>query len=288
MDKKELLKNYKEKELASEIKIQEKNMESYLDENKVHFIRCDGRHFKTFTKGFKKPFDDIFRNTMTKTMIALCEEIGGNAIGFTQSDEITVMFKKEKPESELIFSGRVQKISSSMAASCTLYFNKFLIEEINLAKNKLIDEYQQDCILSISEINDNVEKEFEIYNSKILKATFDCRLFSMAPEDAKKVFIWRILDCQKNAIQMISRCYFSNKELHSKNTLDMKNMLLSKNIDIDNIANKYIYGVVAIKEEKVLYVGTDKECIRNKYVTKDSLDIIFNEMYDYLYVPNNK
>ena len=40
-------------------------------------VRLDGSSFHVFTKGMKRPFDDIFRKTMQDTMMALCKEIPG-------------------------------------------------------------------------------------------------------------------------------------------------------------------------------------------------------------------
>lgn len=277
MDYIEKLSRYQESVLAIKNKESEKENERILDDNKIHFIRCDGRHFKTFTKGFKKPFDEIFRNTMNKTMIALCEEIQGSIMGFTQSDEITIMFKKKNKESELPFSGRVTKIETSASASCTLFFNKFFMEEVALAKEKSRDKYRDEGLLTEGEIQDVVNKEFSIYENKFLIATFDARVFSKNTlEESREVFIWRILDCYKNAIQMIARTQFSNKELKNKKTNDMKKMLLQKGIDVSNYSNRNMYGVVTIKEERLLYKGTNRECIRNKYTLKDSLETIFS------------
>ena len=40
-------------------------------------IRIDGKAFHTFTRGMKKPFDDILMESMHKTMRYLCENIQG-------------------------------------------------------------------------------------------------------------------------------------------------------------------------------------------------------------------
>ena len=54
-------------------------------------IRIDGKAFHTFTRGFKKPFDDILIKSMQQTMKYLCEHIQGCVLGYTQSDEITLV-----------------------------------------------------------------------------------------------------------------------------------------------------------------------------------------------------
>ena len=54
-------------------------------------IRLDGKAFHTFTRGFKKPFDEVFNKAMQSTMKYLCENIQGCVLGYTQSDEITLV-----------------------------------------------------------------------------------------------------------------------------------------------------------------------------------------------------
>ena len=276
MDYIQALRFFNESELATKIKVAEHNAPNIFDGSGIYFLRCDGRHFKSFTKGLKKPFDKILRNTMERTMIALCEEVQGSVIGFTQSDEITVMFKKQNENSQLSYGGRRTKIETSAAASCTLFFNKFFMEEVQDAIDKKIDEYLKDNILGISEIKEIVNKDFEIYTKKFLTATFDARCFEMStPMEAQQVVIWRILDCYKNAIQMIARSNFSNKELHEKKTYQMVSMLKDKGITISSFPIRNIYGAFCCKEEKLLYKGTNRECVRSKYTLKDTLSSVF-------------
>ena len=40
-------------------------------------IRIDGKTFHTFTRGFKRPFDDVLIKTMQETTKYLCENIQG-------------------------------------------------------------------------------------------------------------------------------------------------------------------------------------------------------------------
>lgn len=106
------LRNYKESDLAEKIKKEEKKVESLIDINKPIFVRLDGKRFSKFTKGFDYPFDEVFRTAMKKTMLELCSEIQGAVMGYTQSDEITILFEKTNSESQIMFGGRVQKIVS--------------------------------------------------------------------------------------------------------------------------------------------------------------------------------
>ena len=63
----------------------------YLQKRIPVMIRVDGRSFHTFTKGFKRPFDDILIKSMQETMKYMCENIQGCVLGYTQSDEITLV-----------------------------------------------------------------------------------------------------------------------------------------------------------------------------------------------------
>lgn len=245
------LRDYTESVLAEKIKSYEKNSETYLDSSKPCFIRCDGRRFSKFTKGFDKPFDKVFRDTMTRTMLSLLSEVQGAIMGYTQSDEITIMFQKMSEESEIMFSGRVQKIVSEMSSMATLFFNKYFIEEAEKTSDSK-------------------------YKDKYMMATFDCRVFNV-DENPMEVFIWRCLDCQKNAIQMIARSHFSHKEINNKNLGEMKAMLKEKGIIVNDFNKEYIFGVIATKEEMILNIGTDRECVRNKFVPKCALEILDKE-----------
>lgn len=49
-------------------------------------IRIDGKAFHTFTRRFKRPFDDVLIKTMQETTKYLCENIQGYVLGYTQSD----------------------------------------------------------------------------------------------------------------------------------------------------------------------------------------------------------
>ena len=54
-------------------------------------IRIDGKAFHTFAKDFVKPFDKVLMKSMQETMKYLCENVQGCVLGYTQSDEITLL-----------------------------------------------------------------------------------------------------------------------------------------------------------------------------------------------------
>ena len=94
-------------------------------------IRIDGKAFHTFTKGFRKPFDHILIKTMQETTKYLCENIQGCVLGYTQSDEITlILVDYQKLTSSAWFDYEVQKLCSISASMATMAFNKYFAENV--------------------------------------------------------------------------------------------------------------------------------------------------------------
>lgn len=90
-------------------------------------LRIDGKAFHTFTRGFQKPFDEVLIKAMQETMKYLCENIQGCVLGYTQSDEITlVLVDYKKFTSQAWFDYEVQKMCSIAASMATMAFNNFL------------------------------------------------------------------------------------------------------------------------------------------------------------------
>ena len=88
-------------------------------------IRIDGKAFHTFTRGFQKPFDEVLIKSMQETMKYLCENIQGCVLGYTQSDEITlILVDYKKLTSSAWFDYEVQKICSIAASMATMAFNE--------------------------------------------------------------------------------------------------------------------------------------------------------------------
>jgi tRNA(His) 5'-end guanylyltransferase len=82
-------------------------------------VRVDGQAFSKFTKDYEKPFDVNFHTAMTSTTNFLVEKLGG-IYGYTESDEISILFK---PEWEL-YDRSVEKIVSSSAAAASACFSR--------------------------------------------------------------------------------------------------------------------------------------------------------------------
>ena len=129
-------------------------------------IRLDGKAFHTFTKGFEKPFDKTMVEAMQATMLALCKEIQGCVLGYTQSDEITlVLTDYTNLETSAWFNYDVQKICSVSASIATLIFNIY---------------FSRQCLLYLEDYSTEINGA---HNRAIASgALFDARCFNIPKE----------------------------------------------------------------------------------------------------------
>jgi tRNA(His) 5'-end guanylyltransferase len=75
--------------------------------------RLDGKGFSKFTKGLKRPYDERLSKLMVETTKYLVKETNANC-GYTQSDEITLVWYVESYESSIYFDGRLFKMISDL------------------------------------------------------------------------------------------------------------------------------------------------------------------------------
>ena len=87
--------------------------------------RLDGKCFSGFTKGLDRPYDIRMSNLMVETTSALVEETNA-LIGYTQSDEITLVMYNNSQKSQIYYNGRIQKMIGDLAAYATGVFNRLL------------------------------------------------------------------------------------------------------------------------------------------------------------------
>ncbi len=201
-------------------------------------VRIDGKAFHTFTRGFKRPFDEVLIKTMQETTKYLCENIQGCVLGYTQSDEITlVLIDYKELNTAPYFDYEVQKLCSIIASMTTMAFNK----------------YFEICSLT-ERLKDDVENNYELgkaYKNALCKgAMFDARVFNIPKEEVTNNLYWRQCDASRNSIQMVGQAYFSHKELQNKNTSMIQDMLMEKyNINWNNFPTYQKRGTCVIKED---------------------------------------
>lgn len=217
-------------------------------------IRIDGKAFHTFTRGFQKPFDEVLIKTMQETTKYLCENIQGCVLGYTQSDEITlVLVDYQRFETSAWFDYEVQKMCSIAASMTTMAFNKFFMKNVN--------EWRENNLPNYSEggTNEHVdEKLMELCNCywKALEkgAMFDARVFNIPKEEVTNCIYWRQLDASRNSVQMVGQANFSHKELQNKSCSNIQDMLMEqKGINWNDFPTHQKRGTCVIKEEYLPY-----------------------------------
>lgn len=185
-------------------------------------IRIDGKAFHTFTRGFQKPFDEVLIKSMQETMKYLCENIQGCVLGYTQSDEITlILVDYKKLTSSAWFDYEVQKICSIAASVATVAFNKFFEE--------YVDKYRFSKWDGVSKYEDGTQEYIQTLLNAVDKgAMFDARCFNIPKEEVTNLVYWRQLDASRNSIQMVGQANFSHKELQNKSCNDIQDMLMTQ------------------------------------------------------------
>lgn len=99
-------------------------------------VRLDGKAFHSFTKGLSKPYDDDFHNIMNEVTKYLVGETNA-LIGYTQSDEISLLLYANNTKIQLYFDGKIFKIISVLAAKTSVRFNW-------LKNMKVCENYKKD------------------------------------------------------------------------------------------------------------------------------------------------
>ena len=226
----------------------ENRSKTYLTRRCPAIIRIDGKAFHTFTKGFKKPYDEIFHKAMNETMRYLCKNIQGCKIGYTQSDEISLLLTDyETITTDAWFDYSVQKMCSVSASMATLAFNKFFSEHVQDFMYACCDDFGDDVL---PEKQNDYELAHNVYLKKLYTAMFDSRVFTIPNEEVCNYFIWRQQDATKNAISMLARCYFSDKQCHGKNGSELQDMLMDEyKVNFNDMPIEYKRGVCCIKTE---------------------------------------
>lgn len=214
-------------------------------------IRIDGKAFHTFTRGFQKPFDEVLIKSMQETMKYLCENIQGCVLGYTQSDEITLILVDYKNlNSSAWFDYEVQKMCSIAASMATMAFNKFFVEEVRVWADKAFPTNYLGH--TVREFDELFVKDMELHKRYIASinkgAMFDARVFNIPKEEATNLIYWRQIDATRNSIQMVGQANFSHKELQNKSCNQIQDMLMTeKGINWNNFPTHQKRGSCCIK-----------------------------------------
>lgn len=201
---------------------------TYLVPRMPVIIRLDGKAFHTFTRGFKRPFDEVLISTMQDTTKYLCENIQGCVLGYTQSDEITlVLVDYKKLNSCAWFDNNIQKMCSIAASMATFAFNRFFVANLNAFYefNTDIDLTEIGYHITFSEEDDG--KYYDAYKKAAEKgAMFDARVFNIPKEEVCNCVLWRQNDATRNSVEMVAQAHFSHGVLQNKSQSQMQDMLM--------------------------------------------------------------
>lgn len=260
--------------LGDRMKTYENVTRTYLTRRTPVIIRIDGKAFHTFTRGFVKPFDNVLVKTMQDTMKYLCENIEGCVLGYTQSDEITlVLCDYKKLTSAAWFDNNILKMCSVSASLATVAFNAFFPvnarefsdENADISKSPYWDKKLQ--------LSDKTAG-FKI-------ATFDSRVFNIPKEEVANCLLWRQQDATRNSIQAVAQANFPHKLLQGKNTNELQELLWQeKNINWNDTPTHLKRGscCIKVKEETVI---NGNNVTRSKWIIDNEIPI-FSQDRDYV------
>ena len=275
-------------DLAKRMKDYESISKTRLMKRCPVICRIDGKAHHTFTRGFKRPFDEVYMKSMQETTKYLCENLQGVVLGYTQSDEITLVFVDyEKFNTSPYFDYEVQKLCSIIASMATMAFNKFFAENVRAY------EFSDDTWSE--ELKTFDTSRADVYKKALEKgAMFDARVFNIPKEEVTNCVYWRQLDASRNSIQMVGQANFSHKELHCKTCNDIQDMLmLQKNINWNDFPTHQKRGTCVIKSDETETItedniGTDGsvigtvKTIRSKWVIDREIPIFKGEGREYI------
>lgn len=172
-------------------------------------IRLDGNNFHNWTKGLNRPFDENLTDLMIETTKFLVKETNA-VIGYTQSDEITLILYSDDRKSAIYNDGKKQKILSKLTGKCVPFFNE-------------------------------VRKKYLPEHNKV--AVFDCRIYQTPTlYDATLQLLWRENDATKNSISSLARACL-NQGLTNLNGSQLQDkMMLEKGVNWNDLSTKFKRG----------------------------------------------
>lgn len=182
--------------------------------DEVLCVRIDGKNFSNYTKNFVKPFDSNLSDVMIQTTKDLIEETHAN-IGYTQSDEITLIFTPTEKAHEYLYGGKVSKLNSILASMTAGFFQHEF--------RKIGESYWHGNGIPF----------------------FDARSFAVPTvEEASNVLLWRAQDARKNSISCFFRYTLGHSRMNGLSGREMIEVLKSEGYDWHALEGRYKYGTI--------------------------------------------
>jgi tRNA(His) guanylyltransferase len=212
-------------------------------------IRLDGKAFHTLTRGFDRPFDSLLSSVMDAVTVKLCEQIQGVKLGYTQSDEISLLLTDFDSEQTCAwFDGNLQKMASVSASIATAEFNRL-----------------------VHSLHGRGETKFMNKDGSIKIGLFDSRVFTIADViEVENYFIWRQNDASRNSVQMAARAVYSHKDLEGKGIPQLHELLHAKGINWNNYTSGEKRGRCVVKESYSTKIANSEHSVaRTRWITLD-------------------
>lgn len=208
-------------------------------------VRLDGRSFSSYTSALERPFDMTFKRAMAETTKRLVEETNA-VMGYTQSDEITLILYSNNMNSQVWFNGEKFKIVSCLASLCSV----------------TLDRMMQPCFVKVGVVN------------KL--PTFDCRAYNVPSKtEAVNALLWREMDAYKNSVSSAARFYYSHAELDRKNTDQKKEMLLARGITFEDYPDICKRGVFVQRKKNFRGFTQDEiDLLPTKHEARSNPDLM--------------
>ena len=268
--------------LGDRMKEYESRNQYFLQRRTPVCIRVDMRAGHTFTRGFARPFDEVFSNAMVRTMEYCAKNISNCVFAYCQSDEITfILVDYAKLETDAWFDYRTDKLCSIAASMATMAFNKYFAE-------KIIEFDKENNLSSMAYFNNpnnEITKLHDTYWSAYHKgAMFDARCFNIPKEEVTNLIYWRQLDATRNSIQMVGQANFSHKELQNKSCNMIQDMLHEeKGINWNDFPTYLKRGSCIIKTEDKTTCAKDTQTTdRSHWVVDRDIPIFKGEGREYI------
>lgn len=189
-------------------------------------VRLDGRSFHTYTKGMKRPYDPGMSRCMQTTLKSLIEEFHPT-VGYTQSDEISLLFHYNDENQQMIFGGKVSKILSTISAFASVAFYK---ESLSWLPEK-----------------------------NLHSPTFDARVMQYPTLTlATENLMWREIDATRNSVTMLAHSLYSHKELHGKNHNAKLDMIVAAGKNWNHYPTHFKRGVYMARQAVLRYLTLEE------------------------------
>lgn len=242
-------------DLAERMKGYETRNRYYLQRRMPVILRLDMRAGHSFTKGFERPFDEIFVKSMQETAKYLCENIQNCKLSYQQSDEITLLLVDyDKLNTDCFFDYRVDKLCSIAASMATIAFNRAFANNVEAESHVFTNEWLDDENFNPNYKNKELRSLWLVHKKAVDKgAMFDARCFNIPKEEVTNLVYWRQLDATRNSIQMVGQANFSHKELQNKSCNDIQDMLMTqKGINWNDLPTYQKRGSCCVRNKIVI------------------------------------